>query len=597
VERLAIDGPALVASAEGPVELRASADGLAIERLRLRARGLGAIEASGRVERGAVRGLALAIDGLDLGAPPPVLAAWLPADLGGTVDLWLSADGALPAPRLEGSLAWREARLRGAGVTAIDAEIAASGPGAVLRARASSGAGELLAAELRVPWNGTLDPSALLARPETRLDLRARDLDLEQLRAIWPALPADVGGRLELAATLAGGAPQPALSGQLRLSDVRFEAPFLGGRLGPLSARASLAGDELRIEEAALPGGDGRAVLTGRVLLRELAPAGAELRLAFSGFEVRRGSDFAGRLDGELAVEGPIEALSARGSLVLSGATVRLAQQRNPLFKEIRVRRIEEGPTGSIREEEWHLPPWADGASLAVGLAIPGDASLAGQGASIAFRGDLEARKRPFEDAHLVGAIESVKGSYRLYGRLFTLERGRVVFTGRRALDPELDVAATHRVRDVTVTAALGGTVSKPVLRLESDPPLPENDVVALLLFGRTREELAESQAAGLSFFLAQTAGGAALEQIGSAVPFLPVENTVLTASGEGDDATLGIGHYVTPDVYVQYDTAASGSEPSRLRLDWRLGRRWSVETRVASDGHSSADLIWTWDF
>lgn len=86
--------------------------------------------------------------------------------------------------------------------------------------------------------------------------------------------------------------------------------------------------------------------------------------------------------------------------------------------------------------------------------------------------------------------------------------------------------------------------------------------------------------------------------QIGSAVPFLPVENFVVTASEEGDSTAIGVGHYLTQDVYVQHDSAANGSsEASRMRLDWRLSRRWSVESRVSSDGNSSADLIWTWDY
>ena len=602
VAPLTLDGPSLVASADGPVELAWVDGGVAIERLRLRARGLESAVVRGRIEAGAVRDLRVSVHGLDLTAPPPLLRDALDPGLGGTLSAEIVANGALPTPTLTGSAEWREPRWRDARLNGLDvltATLEARSPEAILRARVSKAGRELVTLELRTPWDASFAAGAIFARDGTRLLVRGSDLDASVVRALWPEAPTGLDGYADATLELRGGPSGPRVTGELRVRDAFFDVPAIGQRFGPLTGRAVLADDALQLEDVRLASVDGgAAVLGGRLALDGLAPVGADLRLDVHAFELRREPDFSGRLDGAILLDGPLDALAAHGKLVLSQAHVKLTQQRNPLFKEIRVQQLASAPAGSIREEIPAIPPLLDGASIDVRLEIADDARLEGQGANVELEGRLDARKRPFEEARVLGQVESTRGSYRLYGKVFTIDRGRVVFTGRRVLDPDLDVAATHRVRDVNVRAVVSGTVSKPVLHLESDPPYPENDLLALLLFGRTTEELAQSQAGAFSVFVAQTAGAAALDTLGSAVgPALPIENFTVSATDSGDGASVGLGHYVTQDVYVQYDQDVTGAGGSRVRLDWKLTRRWSIETRVSTDGGSSADLIWTYDY
>jgi translocation and assembly module TamB len=599
VAPLTLDGPSLVASADGPVELRRTGGGVTIDRLRLRARGLESVTARGRIEAGAARDLRVSLSGLDLAAPPPLLRDALDPRLGGTLSAEIVANGALPAPALAGSAEWRAPRWRDARFDVLTATFDARPPEAVLHARVSGRGRELATLELRTPWDASFAAGAVLARDGTRIVGRANDLDASVVRALWPEAPTGLDGRADVTLELRGASPRPLVSGELKVRDAFLDVPVVGARFGPLAGRAVLAGDAVRIEDVRLASAHGgAATLAGQIALDGFTPVGADLHLDVRGFELRREPDFAGRLDGAVTVDGPLDALSARGKLVLSEARLKFTQQRNPLFKEIRVRQLANAPAGSIREEAPAIPPLLDGAAIDVRLEIADDARIEGQGANVALEGRLDARKRPFEETQVLGRIESTRGSYRLYGKLFTIDRGRVVFSGRHALDPDLDVSATHRVRDVNIHAVLSGTVSKPVLHLESDPPYPENDLLALLLFGRTTEELAQSQAGALSVFVAQTAGAAALDTLGSAVgPALPIENFTVSATDTGTGASVGLGHYVTQDVYVQYDQDVTGSGGSRVRLDWKLTRRWSIETRVSTDGNSSADLIWTYDY
>jgi len=64
-----------------------------------------------------------------------------------------------------------------------------------------------------------------------------------------------------------------------------------------------------------------------------------------------------------------------------------------------------------------------------------------------------------------------------------------------------------------------------------------------------------------------------------------------------GSGTTLGASRYVTPDIYLHYDDDVGASQMRRVRVDWRLTKQFTLESRVSSDGNSSADLIWTYDY
>ena len=66
-------------------------------------------------------------------------------------------------------------------------------------------------------------------------------------------------------------------------------------------------------------------------------------------------------------------------------------------------------------------------------------------------------------------------------------------------MDPFLDATATARIRDYDVTARVSGRADQLDVRLSSSPPLPQEDLLALVAFGATRAELERSPAGVLA--------------------------------------------------------------------------------------------------
>ena len=100
----------------------------------------------------------------------------------------------------------------------------------------------------------------------------------------------------------------------------------------------------------------------------------------------------------------------------------------------------------------------------------------------------------------ILGRVEVLEGDVTFNGNKYKLERGDVTFANPARTQPIIDLQATTRVRDYDITVQLRGDASvtngMKVTR-QSEPQLPEADVIALLALGRTQEESAAATTGG----------------------------------------------------------------------------------------------------
>jgi autotransporter translocation and assembly factor TamB len=595
IEPVALTGPLLQLAALGPVLLSRSGDGVRIERARLRLGESDSIDLAGRVSASAVRELRVELAHVAL-AHLGGLARFA-EPLGGHVSGTLTANGALPRPALAGHLTWDAPELGQVSAESIALDITTSA--GVLRAdgRIAARGQDLLRAKLAMPWSAHSDLSHALERPETLLEVSGSELDLALLQDLVPATLQRVEGKANVRLQLHGGEPEPTLSGELTIANASCEIPTLAQRFGPLDARLLLSRESLRVDSFQLHAGkQGLAELSGELRLANLRPGVADLELALRDFPIRWQTTLQTHAFGAVRLRGPLEDLVAQGALELRGLRYSLAGGTDPLLGEVRIR-----DSGAVERQRrapgGETPEFWERMTVDVRIDIPSDGRVQGQGANLEIAGRLVAAKNPGGPLTVKGAIDTQHGSYRIRGKTFIVEQAHVEFTGRPDLDPDLDVRAMHRVRNILVYAIVRGRASAPHVQLSSDPPYPQDDVLALLLFGKTRDELSQQQAGALQSALAGSAGVAALESLSDQLGIdIPIDTVEVDDSGSSG-TTLGVGGYLTENVFVRYGRGISSDSESNVRVDWRFRKRWSVETSVSTRGDSSADLVWTYDY
>ena len=92
-----------------------------------------------------------------------------------------------------------------------------------------------------------------------------------------------------------------------------------------------------------------------------------------------------------------------------------------------------------------------------------------------------KAAKAPLE---LYGSLHDIAGTYTELGKTYTLERSNLYFRGLSPLDPVLDIHARYAHNEVDISIRISGTQSNPRIYLSSNPIMPQQDILSLLIFG-----------------------------------------------------------------------------------------------------------------
>jgi translocation and assembly module TamB len=255
----------------------------------------------------------------------------------------------------------------------------------------------------------------------------------------------------------------------------------------------------------------------------------------------------------------------------------------------------------------------ADALALDVRLRVPDNLVLRGQdlrpggptgtslgdvNITVGTAGDLRILKESGGPITLVGAVQTVRGSYEFQGRRFELVRGGTLrFRGEAQVNPALDIAATREIPNTGVTARVHvtGTAAQPQLQLTSNPPLEESDVLALIVFNRPVNELGTGERSSL----AATAGGIATgfiaeplgESIGRALDLDLFEITTTTENGELG-AGLTLGQQVGDRAFFKMRQQFGERNVTEFLLEYSLTSFLRVETSFAPETTGSANRI-----
>jgi translocation and assembly module TamB len=158
-----------------------------------------------------------------------------------------------------------------------------------------------------------------------------------------------------------------------------------------------------------------------------------------------------------------------------------------------------------------------------------------------------------------------------------------------------LDIAATHTAGEYLVRLRVGGTMTKPSLRLESEPALDQADVLAVLLFGAPANQLSRTQSTGLGEQALGIAGGYVASELRQSVAdALGVDDLQFDTGTTGlADARVSIGKYVADDIFVSLAHRFGAQSAEELRIEYVVRPGWSLEMSTDTLGHSGIDLFW----
>jgi translocation and assembly module TamB len=204
--------------------------------------------------------------------------------------------------------------------------------------------------------------------------------------------------------------------------------------------------------------------------------------------------------------------------------------------------------------------------------------------------GSIVMRQAPDELPSATGSLVIEEGSYRAWGQDLTIRDGVIRFAGGPVDNPGLSIRATRTIADtMTVGIAIGGTLKAPDVHLFSEPPMSDSQVLSYIVTGAP---LGRGAGAGANilekaFSTLGLLGGTALSRrVGDR---FGLDEARIETRGDLQDASLVIGRYLSPKVYVSYGIGLF-DPVSTLRLRYVLSNRFTLQAQTG--GETSADAL-----
>jgi translocation and assembly module TamB len=421
--------------------------------------------------------------------------------------------------------------------------------------------------------------------------------------------------------------------GSVRLKDGAFELTSMGGEFHGVAASLVLSPDGVvRLENAVAYGTSGQVQASATARLSGMSwtaaratvqmPRTDPIPLVFDGVLL-------GQLDGRFDVA--LTRTPAGMDVDLQVPSMHVALPTGAASRDVQtLGGIDGVSTGMDRSGEFVDVP-LDGAmpQAAASGAAPFTTRIAlrlGNDVQVARGTDLDVHLsgQPSitigSEVRVTGQIRLTRGTIDVKGKDFSIQQGTVTFTGDEPSNPQVVLTAGWSAPDGTVIYAdFVGPLKTGRVTLRSEPMRPQNEILALLLFGTVEGSPDSSQ--GATDVNVQASGGNNNQsavvgaQAGGAVATAPINQALggLNRTLDRLGLTGGVSTKIDtstanprPEVEIQIARDISlqvgyvlgvppvtNPDTTLVTLNWNFLRKWSLEGTVGDAGSAILDVVW----
>ncbi|WP_321323222.1 translocation/assembly module TamB domain-containing protein [uncultured Parasphingorhabdus sp.] len=414
------------------------------------------------------------------------------------------------------------------------------------------------------------------------------------------ALPdQDLQGAIGVAADFSGRVQDPTLTGIVRANKLVYENNAYGTRLTDMKIQGNFTNDRLEVTALTAKAGDGTISGKGFVSLSSAKGYPLQLALDLDNATLAQGSDLAARATGEIQVvnnsnnpatiRGRIRLPETRYKIVYEGSTkvaTLSGVRRKPALGRKKI-------TGDAEPVSGVPGNW----KLDIDLVADNQIYVSGMGLDSEWSADIKVRGTTGKP-ELTGGIDLIRGTLGFAGRSFDLETGRLRFNGGSMTNPALTLVASGEADDVDISINITGSAENPEIAFSSTPGLPQDEIMARILFGNSIGELTPIQAVQLASSLnGLRGGGGGLNPLGVLQSSVGIDRLRILGADEdtGRSTSIAAGQYISNDIYVEIVTDARGYTATQLEIS--LTPALSVLSSVGSFGGSNVNLRYRKDY
>jgi translocation and assembly module TamB len=201
----------------------------------------------------------------------------------------------------------------------------------------------------------------------------------------------------------------------------------------------------------------------------------------------------------------------------------------------------------------------------------------------------------------IAGGFDMRNGTFSLAGANLTFTKGSIGFNGSSSagkIDPTLNFVADNYANGYDAQLHITGYADNPKITLTSTPDLPQDEILAHLLFGTSMTNLSPFQIAEIGAALAELSGATGSGgPLGSLRKGLGLDR-LSVGGGSGSGPTVEAGKYVAKGVYVGAKQGVGGNAGTQATVQIDITKGLKLETDAGSGaGSNSVGLSYQFEY
>ncbi|MBC8209955.1 MAG: translocation/assembly module TamB domain-containing protein [Gammaproteobacteria bacterium] len=411
---------------------------------------------------------------------------------------------------------------------------------------------------------------------------RLRVLDLSFIEALVPEI-SKLKGDLAMNLSADGKLSQPRMMLEASLQNSSLQIPRLGLNIEHIRLSSQSENFEKLNFQLDAQSGKGSLQLLGQTQLNPKAGWPTELSIKGQEFEVSRIPEARVQVSPDLKILLVKRNINISGNIHIPYADL----QPRDTTSAARV----SNDVVFIGEEQ--LPEEKFAMTTRVRLTLGERINFFGFGFEGRLGGNLLLEDEPGQFTKATGEINIPEGRYRAYGQRLDIERGRLLYTASPITNPGLDIRAVRKINEVTAGIAVKGSLNAPELDLFSTPAMGQTDALSYLLMGRPLESSSGEDGAIMAkaaLALGLSGGDRIARTIGDR---FGLDEMRVESNDTGDQASLVIGRYLSPRLYVSYGVGLIESV-NTLSVRYKISDKWQL--KAESGEYQGADILYTFE-
>ncbi|MCJ8057118.1 translocation/assembly module TamB [Shinella curvata] len=400
-------------------------------------------------------------------------------------------------------------------------------------------------------------------------------------------------GNANVDIAIGGTAAAPSVTGSITAGGARLVDVRRNLAVENLTIRVTMDGRQAVIETlSGRVSSGGQLSASGRVGIDPASGFPVDVAMQLRDVTYVDGTLVTANVSGDLTLRGPVAGLALGGKVHINRANVTIPQRLPATLSEINIKHRNAPAEVKRMKADVNRDQGSSGATRGIALDLtieaPGQLFVRGRGINAELGGSLRVTGSSVTPI-VSGGFELERGRMEILTRRLDFSSAHIGFAG--GLVPTVNLVAGSSAGTTEITVTVAGLASNPTVTFASSPSLPQDEILAQLIFNRSMSNLSAVQIAQLASAASQLAGGRSTGLLDSLRSKLGVDDLDITTDAQGR-AAVSAGKYLNDRTYIELkqDPETNGAK-AVINLD--VGRGLKLRGEAGSGGSAGAGIFY----